>query len=67
MGEACWGQEPRSGRKAGLGLTHHRVPDAGDGSRPSGRFETRKGDGAFRVAFGAAGSTTSTFARELRA
>ena len=33
----------------------------------SGRFETREGDGAFRVAFGAAGSGTSTLAREMRA
>ena len=33
----------------------------------SGRFETRKGYGALRVAFGVAGSGTSTLAREMRA
>ena len=33
----------------------------------SGRVETRERDGAFHVAFGAAGSGTSTLAREMRA
>ena len=33
----------------------------------SGRVETREGDGAFHVGLGAAGSGTSTLAREMRA